>query len=74
MLTSDVNHGLLALDVLENDLHTPIVGGKCNRDRIHDAIAMAIYTKELGPMVQEDVDLICDLLDDLIYDFGKGKK
>ena len=35
---------------------------------------MAVYSKELGPMVQEDVDLICDLLDGLIYDFGKGKK
>jgi hypothetical protein len=66
MLTKDVNHGLHALSILENDLHTPIVNGKCNRERVEDLLLIAIYRKDIGPMVQEDVNLICEMLDDLI--------
>lgn len=69
-----IKHELLALDVLEQDLHKPIVDGKCNHERISDALFFAIYCGEIGPMTQKDVDFVCQILDDLVYDFRKGKQ
>lgn len=64
-------HGQVALDILGNNLHQPYVGGKCNRERIEEAVLLGIYARELKPMNQEDVDFICDLLDSLIVEYGE---
>lgn len=74
MLTKGVNHGLHALAILENDLHTPLVNGKCNRERIEELLLLAVYRKDIGPMVQEDANLICEMLDDLIDAFREEEK
>lgn len=63
----------VALDILAQNLHRPYVDGKCNRECIEDAIFMGIYSKELEPMNENDVDFICSLLDSLIIEDGAKK-
>ena len=63
--------GVMAFDVLKNDFHRPLVNGKCNRDNIEEEITKGIYSKQLGPMTQKDVNFICDLIDDMIVMYGK---
>ena len=62
--------GVMAFDVLRNDFHRPFVNGKCNRDKIEEAITLGILNGQLGPMTQNDVNFICDLVDDLIDMYG----
>ena len=58
--------GVIAFDVLRNGFHQPIVDGKCNRDEIEERITIGILSKDLDPLTQEDVNFVCDLVDDLI--------
>lgn len=69
-LTAEQN-GMIAFDVLRNDFHRPLVDGKCNREKIADQITMGILSGFLAPMTEEDVDFVCDTIDDLIEMYGK---
>lgn len=62
--------GVIAFDVLRNGFHQPIVDGKCNREEIEDQITIGILSKDLGPLTQEDVTFVCDIVDDLIAVHG----
>ena len=61
---------LLALDMLQHNSHRPIKNGKCNRDKIHEAITIGIYNKNIKPISERDVELVCLLIDDLIATKG----
>lgn len=65
--------GVVVFDVLRNDFHQPIVNGKCNRENIEEQITVGILSGQLSPMTQEDVNFVCDLVDDLIAQYGKDK-
>lgn len=62
--------GQVVFDVLRNDFHRPFVDGKANRDSIEDNITIGILSGDLQPMDQDDVNMICDLVDGLIEDYG----
>jgi len=64
--------GGVAFDVLRNDYHRPIQNGKCNRVRIEDSIVDGIYTKQLPAMNKADVNFVCDIVDDLIAEYGSA--
>ena len=63
--------GVVAFDVLRNDFHRPFVNGKCNRAKIEDEITLGILSGQLGPMNESDVSFVCDIVDDLIQEYGK---
>ena len=65
--------GMMAFDVLVNDFHRPIVNGRCNRENIADKIVIGILSGKLGPMTEQDVEFICDCVDDLIAEYGDKK-
>jgi len=62
----------IALDILRNEMHLPIVNGKVNRDNIEEELVMGILSKELEPMDQEFVNLIIESLEDLVRMNTKG--
>lgn len=75
MLQDEVYHAQIALDILNLDLHQPIVDGKCNRNRIEEVLILGIYRKEVDPINQMDVDIIIDLLDSIVIEnLTKGAK
>ena len=61
--------GVMVFDILRNDFHQPIVDGKCNRDSIEEQITIGAYSGQLAPLSQSDVNMICDLVDDLIKEY-----
>lgn len=69
MLTA-AETGVVVFDVLRNDFHRPLVNGKCNRENIEDRITIGILSGQLSPMTQTDVDYVCDMIDDLIAEYG----
>ena len=56
----------LAFDILKNDFHKPLIDGKANIDAIEDAITVAIYAGDLGPISQGEVLMAIDLVNDMI--------
>jgi len=70
MLQDEVYHAQVALDILEFDYHRPFINGKCNRENIENKIVEGILKKELEPMNDKDVNIICDLIDILIFELG----
>lgn len=64
--------GVVVFDVLRNDFHRPLVNGKCNRENIEEQITVGILSGQLSPMTQTDVDYVCDMIDDLIKEYGNG--
>lgn len=72
MLNADA-HGGMVVHILQEGFHRPFVNGLSNREKIEDAIVMGIYTKELPAMDQEDVDWVCDLVDNMIIEYGAKK-
>lgn len=62
--------GVVVFDVLRNNFHQPIVDGKCNRENIEEQITLGIMSGQLSPMTQGDVYFVCDLIDDLIMEYG----
>jgi hypothetical protein len=64
--------GVVVFDILRNDFHRPFVNGKCNRENIEEQITLGILSGYLSPMTQTDVDFVCDLVDDLIMEYGNG--
>ena len=71
MLTA-AETGVVVFDVLRNDFHRPLVDGKCNRENIEEQITVGILSGHLSPMTQIDVDYVCDMIDDLIKEYGNG--
>lgn len=69
MLTAE-QHGQMVWHILERNYHQPFVNGKANRDKIEDEIVVGLYNKEIPPITQMDVDIVCDLIDDLICQYG----
>lgn len=69
-LTAEEN-GIVVFDVLRNDFHRPLINGKCNRENIAEQITMGILSGFLDPMTQEDVDFVCDTIDDLLLSHRK---
>ena len=64
--------GSIALSVLYNDIHRPLTNGRCNRQRIEEEITIGILSGDLQPMSQRDVNFVCDLIDDMIKDYGSN--
>jgi hypothetical protein len=69
MLTA-AETGVVVFDILRNDFHRPLVYGKCNRVNIEEQIVNGILAKQLPPMTVTDVDYVCDMIDDLIAEYG----
>lgn len=61
--------GEMALHVLQMDYHRPFVNGKSNRAKIEDMVTIGCYSGEIPPIAQSDVDMICDIVDDLINQY-----
>ena len=61
----------MVFDVLENDQHKPLVNGKANREKIHDYLVKLIYNRAISPLRQYEADIICQLVDNLIEEFGE---
>ena len=64
---------LLVFDVLEHDQHKPLVNGKANRESIHDYLVRLVYNKSISPIRQHEADVVCELVDNLIEEFGETK-
>lgn len=63
--------GILAVDILRNDFHRPLVGGKANRENIEDQITIGILSGGLEYEVdQEVVDLAIVVINDLLETHG----
>lgn len=73
MLQDAIYHGQVALDILEFDFHRPFKNGKCNRENIEEKIIEGILKKELEPMNDKDVEIICELIDTMILELGVKK-
>lgn len=66
MLLTAEQHGEMVFTILYNDFHRPFVKGKSNRDKIEENITIGIYSGEIPPCSQEDVDMVIALVDDLV--------
>jgi len=66
MLLTAEQHGEMVFTILYNDYHRPFVKGKSNRDKIEENITIGIYSGEIPPCSQEDVDMVIALVDDLV--------
>lgn len=61
-----VKAGALALDILQAGFHFPIEDGIINVENIHDNIISSIYSKELGPLDNEVIELAISSVQDLV--------
>lgn len=61
----------MAMDILFHKWHLPLKNGKANRENIEEQIVIGIYNKDLEPILQEEVDLVIDLVDELVADYGE---
>ncbi len=66
MLLTAEQHGEMVFTILYNDYHRPFVKGKSNRDKIEENITIGIYSGEIPPCSQDDVDMVIALVDDLV--------
>jgi hypothetical protein len=66
MLLTAEQHGEMVFTILYNDFHRPFVKGKSNRDKIEENITIGIYSGEIPPCTQQDVDMVIALVDDLV--------
>jgi len=74
MLLTVEQQSQMVFHILQQDYHRPLVGGKANREKIEEEITIGLYNNEIPPLNQLDVDLICEMVDGLIEDFGAKKK
>jgi hypothetical protein len=66
MLLTAEQQGQMVFHILQQGYHRPLVEGKANRDKIEDEIVIGLYNKEIPPLNDEDVDLVCLLVNELI--------
>lgn len=59
----------LAIDVLQNGFHLPIVDGKVNRDNIEDQIIIGMYKKELPPVTDKQLNMTVENVQMLVEEF-----
>ena len=65
------DYSTMAMDILLHKWYLPLKNGKANRENIEDKIVIGIYNKDLEPMLQEEADLVIDLVDELVGDYGE---
>ena len=75
-MTKDVEiAGMMALDILLNDFHRPIINGKINRHNIEEEITIGILSGELKPMEQDFVEFVMDVVQEAVDKYNvKGKQ
>ena len=61
----------LALDIMMNSFHQPLVNGKANVEKIEDEIVKGIYAGELKDVNQEAVDMAIVFVNEIITEFGE---
>jgi len=66
MLLTAEQQGQMVFHILQQGYHRPLVEGKANRDQIEDEIVKGLYNKDIPPLNEEDVDVVCFLVDELI--------
>ena len=66
MLLTAEQQGQMVFHVLQQGYHLPLVEGEANRDKIEDEIVKGLYNKEIPPLNDEDVDVVCFLVNELI--------
>ena len=69
-MLNSADMGTMIFDILRNDFHRPIVNGKCSRENIEEQITIGMYSDRLPAMTQKDVEMICDLVDELIAEWS----
>ena len=75
-MTRDVEiAGMMALDILLNDFHRPIIKGKINRHNIEEEITIGILSGQLKPMEQDFVEFVMDVVQEAVDKYNvKGKQ
>lgn len=66
MLLTAEQQGQMVFHILQQGYHRPLVEGKANRDQIEDEIVKGLYNKDIPPLNEDDVDVVCFLVDELI--------
>lgn len=61
----------LAIDIMMNSFHQPLVDGKANIEKIEDEIVKGIYTGELKAIDQETVNMAIVFINEIIAEFGE---
>lgn len=61
----------LAIDIMMNSFHQPLVDGKANIEKIEDEIVKGIYARELKEIDQEIVNMAVMFVNDIITEFGE---
>lgn len=61
----------LAIDIMMNSFHQPLVNGKANIEKIEDEIVKGIYTGELKAIDQEIVNMAVIFVNEIIDEFGE---
>ena len=72
MLCDEKVHNPVVLHLIQHGHHMPIRKGKCNKETIEDQITIGLYSGQLPPMDQADVDWVCLLIDELIADYKRN--
>lgn len=60
----------VAFEAMQKNLHRPFISGKANKPNIEEGITIGILSGQLGPMDEEDVDVVCDYINALIETYG----
>ena len=71
MLLTAEQQGQMVFHILQQGYHRPLVEGKANRDQIEDEIVKGLYNKDIPPLNEEDVDVVCFLVDELIDEYSE---
>jgi len=61
----------LAIDIMMNGFHQPLVNGKANAEKIEDEIVKGIYAREIKDVNQETVNMAVMFVNDIIKEFGE---
>lgn len=61
----------LAIDIMMNSFHQPLVDGKANIEKIEDEIVKGIYARELKEIDQEIVNMAVIFVNEIIDEFGE---
>lgn len=71
MLLTAEQQGQMVFHILQQGYHRPLVEGKANRDKIEDEIVKGLYSKEIPPLNEEDVDLVYVLVNELVEEYSE---
>ena len=74
MLLTAEQQGQMAIHILQQGYHKPLVEGKANRDKIEDEIVIGLYNKEIPPLNDEDVDFVYMLVNELVEKYSETEK